>query len=160
MTINNPKNGHEEIKEPTNIVDVHDPFFLWGLLEHSDRTLIQADKTLSDDDRSRLYWSCHYYKRSAVCDHILKNYELIRTAHDAIKKLSEITEAGGKDEPDLTEIPVPFLLPTTPDFTVNELRNGSFVTSKGKPLKFTVVNKKGESKTYELISNSDKNIIP
>jgi hypothetical protein len=147
MATNNQKNEEEETEESTNIVNVHDPFFLWGLLEHSDRTLIQTDKTLSDDDRSRLYWSCYYHKRFKVCDYMLKNYEFIRTAHDAIKKLSEMTQAGGKDEPDLTEIPVPFLLPTTPDFTVNELRDGSFIASKGKPLKFTVVNKEGESKT-------------
>lgn len=147
MATNNQKNEEEETEESTNIVNVHDPFFLWGLLEHSDRKLIQADKTLSDDDRSRLYWSCYYHKRFEVCDYMLKTYEFIRTAHDAIKKLSEMTQAGGKDEPDLTEIPVPFLLPTAPDFTVNELRDGSFIASKGKPLKFTVVNKEGESKT-------------
>ena len=148
MAINRLKTDYdEENMEPTNIVDVHDPFFLWSLLEYSDQQLIQADKTFSDDDRSRLYWSCYYHKRSAVCDYILKNYKLIRTAHEAIKRLSEIADTGGKDEPNLTEIPVPFLLPTTPDFTVNELRDGSFIVSKVKPLKFTVVNKQGESKT-------------
>ncbi len=74
MATNNQKNEEEETEESTNIINVHDPFFLWGLLEHSDRTLIQTDKTLSDDDRSRLYWSCYYHKRFEVCDYMLKNY--------------------------------------------------------------------------------------
>jgi len=135
-----------ETEESTSIVDVHDPFFLWGLLEHSDRTLIEADKRLDDDDRSRLYWSCAYYKRSKICEHILQNHEQVRRADDAIKKLSEMTRTAGKNEPDLTQIPVPFLLPTDPKFVVNELRDGSFIPSKGKPLKFTVVDKAGNSK--------------
>jgi len=147
----NRKEEDGDNEESTNIVNVHDPFFLWGLLEHSDRTLIQANKTLSDADRSRLYWSCYYYQRAEVCEHILKNDDSVRIAHDAIEKLSKMTKAGGKDEPDLTEIPVPFLLPTSPDFIVNELRDGSFIPSKGKPLKFTVVNTEGKTKTYEII---------
>jgi len=145
MTNNNNLGKNNE--ESTNIVNVHDPFFLWGLLKYSDRSLIKANETLSDADRSRLYWSCHYYKRLEVCGYLLNKYELVRVAHDAIKKLSEMTKAGENDEPNLTEIPVPFLLPTSPDFLVNELRNGSFIPSKGKPLKFTVVNKEGKTKT-------------
>ena len=136
-----------QTKEPTSIVDVHDPFFLWGLLEHSEETLMHADKTLEGDDRSHLYWSCYYYDRSQVCDHILKNHESIRKADDAIKKLSEMTKAGAKSEPDLSQIAVPFPLPTTPTFIVQELRDASFIPSKGKPLKFTVVDPKGTSKT-------------
>ena len=143
----NSRKESDDDGEQLNIVNVHDPFFLWGLLQHSERSLIRAYETLSDADRSRLYWSCHYYKRSEVCYHILNNCELVRTARDAIDKLSELTKAGGKDAPDLTQISVPFILPTTPDFVVKELRDGSFVPSKGKPLKFTVVDENGNTKT-------------
>ena len=141
MSSNNQK------EEPTSIVDVHDPFFLWGLLEYSDETLLRADQTLEEDDRSHLYWSCYYYNRTQVCDYILQNHEPIRKADEAIKKLSEITKAGAKNEPDLSEIAVPFPLPTTPAFIVHELRDGSFISSKGKPLKFTAVDKDGKTKT-------------
>jgi hypothetical protein len=144
--MSNDNHLNQKDEESTNIVNVHDPFFLWGVLEHSNRSLLQAIETLSDADRSRLYWSCHYYKRSEVCDYILNHYQTIRTARDAIEKLSEMTKAGGKDEPDLTQIPVPFPLPTSPEFSVNELRDGSFIPSKGKPLKFTVVDKDGKTK--------------
>jgi hypothetical protein len=136
-------NEEEDHQESTNIVNIHDPFFLWSLLEHSDSILIEAIETLSDVDRSILYWSCHFHKRSKICENILNKSELIRAAQDAIEKLSEMT----KSEPDLTQISVPFLLPTSPDFIVNELRDGSFIQSKGKPLKFTVVNKEGKTKT-------------
>jgi hypothetical protein len=146
----NNLNEEDENDEPTNIVNVHDPFFLWGLLEHSDRALIRAYETLSDSDRSSLYWSCHFYKRSKVCDYVLNNCELVRTARDAIKQISKMTETRGKETPDLTQVPVPFILPTTPEFIVKELRDGSFVPSKGKPLKFTVVDEKGNTKTYEI----------
>jgi len=140
-------NSNKEDEETMNIVNVHDPFFLWGLMEHSDCSLIRSYETLSDVDRSRLYWSCHYYKREIVCEYVLEKCQLVRTAHDAIGKLSEITKAGGDKTPDLTQIPVPFMLPTTPDFIVHELRDGSFISSKGKPLKFTVVNREGQTKT-------------
>lgn len=139
--------GDDHNDEPTSIVDVHDPFFLWGLLEHSDKSLLHADKTLEEDDRSHLYWSCYYYNRSQVCDYILENHERIRKADQAIEKLSQITKAGAKTEPDLSAIAVPFPLPTTPTFLVNELRDGSFIPSKGKPLKFTAVDKDGNMKT-------------
>ncbi|CAF0920958.1 unnamed protein product [Adineta ricciae] len=138
---------NDDDDESTNIVNVHDPFFLWGLLEHSDRTLIRAYDTLSEPDRSRLYWSCHYYKRKAVCEYVLNNCQLVRTADEAIRKLSEMTAAVDKDELDLKQISVPFMLPTSPDFIVKELRDGSFVPSKGKPLKFTVVSEDGQTKT-------------
>jgi hypothetical protein len=144
-------NPNEEDDEPTNIVNVHDPFFLWGLVEHSDRSLIRAYETLSDADRSVLYWSCHYHKRSNVCKYVLNNCKLVRAARDAIEQLSKMAEAGDKETPDLTQIPVPFILPTTPDFIVTELRDGSFIPSKGKPLKFTVVDAKGNTKTYEIL---------
>jgi hypothetical protein len=139
--------AHSNSDEPTNIVNVHDPFFLWGIKEHSDETLIRAYDTLPDDDRSRLYWSCYYYKREKVCEYILKNCQLVRTAQEAIEKLSEMTKAGDSKEPDLTQIPVPFMLPTSPDFIVKELRDGSFIPSKGKPLKFTAVSEEGQTKT-------------
>ncbi|CAF0960162.1 unnamed protein product [Rotaria sordida] len=147
MTKNNDINTNKHKEESMNIVNVHDPFFLWGLIKHSDQSLIQANETLSDADRSLLYWSCHYYKRSNVCNYLLDNCKLVCTARDAIEKLSNITKAGGNETPDLTKIPVPFILPTSPDFIVKELRDGSFISSKGKPLKFTVINEKGETKT-------------
>ncbi|CAF1336413.1 unnamed protein product [Rotaria sp. Silwood1] len=151
MTNNNhlDKNKHKEEndqEESLNIVNVHDPFFLWGLLQHSDQSLIQANKTLSDADRSCLYWSCHYHKRSKVCEYLLENCELIRTARDAIEQLSTMTQEGDKNTPDLKEISVPFILPTSPDFIVKELRDGSFISSKGKPLQFKVVDEKGNTK--------------
>jgi hypothetical protein len=150
MTNYNNLNGHkheEEGDESMNIVNVHDPFFLWGLLEHSDRTLIRASETLSEADLSRLYWSCYYYKRSKVCEYVLDNCESVRIACDAIKHLSDMTKEGGSKTPDLKQIPVPFVLPTTPEFIVNELCDGSFIPSKGKPLKFTVIDKEGNKKT-------------
>ena len=75
----------------------------------------------------------------------------VDAARDAIEKLSKMTEAGDKEKPDLTQICVPFMLPTTPDFVVEELRDASFIPSKGKPLKFTVVDKNGNTKTYEIL---------
>jgi hypothetical protein len=140
-------NYNKEDDETMNIVNVHDPFFLWGLIEHSDRSLLRSYETLSDADRSRLYWSCHYHKRQKVCQYVLEKCRLVRTARDAIEKLSEITKAGGDKTPDLTQIPVPFMLPTTPDFIVHELRDGSFLSSNAKPLKLTVVNREGQTKT-------------
>lgn len=145
--LNNHKHEENDDEESMNIVNVHDPFFLWVLLELSDHTLIRASETLSDYDLSRLYWSCHYFKRSTVCEYVLDNCELVRIARDAIKKLSDMTKEGGNETPDLKQIPVPFMLPTTPDFIVHELRDGSFIPSKGKPLKFTVVDKEGNTKT-------------
>ncbi|CAF1477684.1 unnamed protein product [Adineta steineri] len=144
---NNNQNDDNDNEESLNIVNVHDPFFLWGLLEHSDRSLIRAYETLPDADRSRLYWSCHYHKRVNVCEYVLNNCELVRTAHNAIKKLSELAKAHKTKTPDLTEVPVPFMLPTSPDFIVNELCDGSFITSKGKPMKFTVIDQCGKRKT-------------
>jgi len=133
---------------PTNIVNVHDPFFLWGLFEHTDRTLLCALNTLSEADCSRLYWSCYYQKHERICQYLFNNYSHIHIAHDAIQKISQMTKiADIKATPDLSEIPVPFLLPTSPDFVVTELRDGSFIPSKGKPLKFTAVNREGETKT-------------
>jgi len=40
-----------------------------------------------------------------------------------------------------------FLLPTSPQFIVTELRDGFIIPSKGKPLKFTVVDREGNTKT-------------
>ncbi|CAF1013174.1 unnamed protein product [Rotaria sp. Silwood1] len=137
----------EENHDLTNIVNVHDPFFLWGLFEHSDRALLQALQTLSDADCSRLYWTCHYHKHKKVCECILDNYAPIRIARDAIAILSHMTKSGDNKIPDLTKIPVPFLLPTSPDFMVIELRDGSFIPSKGRPLKFTVIDREGNTKT-------------
>jgi hypothetical protein len=138
-------NGDQE--EPSNIVNIHDPFFLWGLLEHSDQNIIRAMETFSEDDLSRLYWSCHYHKRSTVCDYILKRYGSVRVAHEAIEKLSQVSKNAGDQSPDLSGVPVPFRLPTSPDFIVQELCEASIIPSKGKPLKFTVVNQEGERKT-------------
>jgi hypothetical protein len=132
--------------DSTNIVNVHDPFFLWGLFEHSDRKLIRSLGTLSEADCSRLYWSCHYHKHIKVCQYLLDNYSHIRIAHDAIEKLSQMTKSSDHKAPDLSEIPIPFLLPTSPQFSVIELRDGSFIPSKGKPLKFTVVDREGKTK--------------
>lgn len=146
MTADSPQ-VHNNNDEPSNIVNVHDPFFLWGVTEHSDDALIRAFDSLPDDDRSRLYWSCHYHKREKVCEHVLARCQLVRTARDAIEKLSDMTKAGGNEEPDLTQIPLPFMLPTSPDLIVKELRDGSFIASKGKPLKFTAVTEDGQTKT-------------
>jgi len=133
--------------ESTNIVNIHDPFFLWGLFEHSDRTLIRSLSTFSEADCSRLYWSCHYHQHKIVCQHLLENYSHIRIAHDAIEMLSQMTKSPDNKIPDLSQIPVPFLLPTSPQFVVTELRDGSFIPSKGKPLKFTVVDREKNTKT-------------
>lgn len=137
---------NENDEESTNIVNVHDPFFLWGILEHSDNTLIKSIETLSSDDLSRLYWSCYYHERSKVCEEILNKYETIRTANDAIKKLSEMTKETETDKPNLSQISVPFPLPTSPDLLVNKLTDASFILSKGKPLKFTVIDNDGKRK--------------
>jgi len=137
----------EHDNESTNIVNVHDPFFLWGLFEHSDQVLIQSLVTFSEADCSRLYWSCHYHKHEIVCQHLLENYSHVRIARDAIEILSQMTKASDNKTPDLSQIPVPFLLPTSPQFVVTELRDGSFIPSKGKPLKFTVVDREGNTKT-------------
>ncbi|CAF0739466.1 unnamed protein product [Rotaria sordida] len=153
LDLNVPIHNVDEIKyeeqthESTNIVNIHDPFFLWGLVEHSDRNLLQALKTLSDADCSRLYWSCHYRKHTELCQRILDNCAPIRIAHDAIAIISQMTKSGDSKIPDLTQVPVPFLLPTSPDFMVVELRDGSFIPSKGKPLKFTVIDRQGNTKT-------------
>jgi hypothetical protein len=142
-----PKHEEEEDDDTsTNIVNVHDPFFLWGLFEHSDRALIRALGTLSDADCSRLYWSCHYHKHTKVCQYVLDNNAPVRIARDAIEKLSGMTRGSDTKTPDLTQIPVPFLLPTSPQFIVTELRDGSFIPSKGRPLKFTVVDREGNTK--------------
>lgn len=61
--------------------------------------------------------------------------------------LSAMTKSADSKTPDLSQIPIPFLLPTSPQFTVIELRDGSFISSKGKPLKFTVVDPEGNTKT-------------
>ena len=132
---------------PTNVVNIHDPFFLWGVFEHSDRTLLRSLSILTDDDRSRLYWSCHYHKHNKVCQQLLDNYSHIRIAHDAIEIISAMTKAVDSATPDLSDIPVPFLLPTSPKFIVTELYNASFIPSKGKPLKFTVADREGNTKT-------------
>ncbi len=137
----------EENDDSRNIVNVHDPFFLWGVFEHSDRALMRSLGTLSDEDCSRLYWSCHYHKHETVCQYLLDNCAPVRIARDAIEKLSEMTKASDSKTPDLSQIPVPFLLPTSPQFVVIELCDGSFIPSKGKPLKFTVVNREGHKKT-------------
>jgi hypothetical protein len=130
----------------SNVVNVHDPFLLWGIFEHSDRRLLQASGTLPEADCSRLYWTCHYHKHTKVCQYLLENYSHIRIARDAMKKISAMTKAVNGKIPDFSEIPVPFLLPTSPQFVVTELRDGSFIPSKGKPLKFTAVNREGETK--------------
>lgn len=143
----NCNNLDKNDEESSNIVNVHDPFFLWGILEHSNYALIKSIETLSDEDLSCLYWSCYFHKRSKVCEEILSKYELSRTANDAIKKLSEMTKTAGKNEPDLTQVPVPFLLPTSPNSLVEKLSDGSFIPSKGKPFKFTVISKDEKSKT-------------
>ena len=133
--------------EPTNVVNIHDPFFLWGILEHPDRTLIQAIESLAERDLSHLYWSSYYHKRSTVCDRILDKHESIRAANDAVKKLSELAKTPTSETPDLSDIAVPFPLPTSPDFLVQQLRDGSYIPSKGKPLKFTAVDGDGKTKT-------------
>jgi len=143
------ENEHKEEDddhETTNIVNVHDPFFLWALFEHSDRALIRTLDTLSDADCSRLYWSCHYHKHTKVCQYVLDNKAPVCIAHDAIKKLSEMTKAADNKALDFSQIPVPFLLPTSPQFIVTELRDGSIIPSKGRPLKFTVVDRDGNTK--------------
>jgi hypothetical protein len=129
-------------------VNIHDPFLLWTLFVHSDRTLIRSLNQLSDVECSHLYWSCHYHKYSNICQHILDHYAPIRIAHDAMQTLSYIAKSIESKTPDLTEIPVPFLLPTSPDFLVVELRDASYIPSNGRPLKFTVVNREGKTKTY------------
>ena len=141
------RTGTDDEDDSTNIVNIHDPFFLWALFDHSDRALMRSLTTLSDSDCSQLYWTCHYHKHAKVCQYILDNYAPVRIAHDAIEQLSQIAKAGDQKVPDLTHIPVPFLLPTSPDFMVTELRDGSYIPSKGRPLKFTVVNRQGHSKT-------------
>jgi hypothetical protein len=141
------ENTHDDDDDSTNIVNVHDPFFLWGLFEHSDRALIRAIKTLPEIECSRLYWSCHYHKHEKVCQYLLDNYSHIRIARDAIEILSSMTKSADSKTPDLSQIPIPFLLPTSPQFVVIELRDGSFIPSKGKPLKFTVVDREGNTKT-------------
>jgi hypothetical protein len=141
------KNNEDDDDCPTNVVNIHDPFFLWALFEHSDRVLIRSLSTLTEEDCSRLYWSCHYHKHTKVCQQLLDNYSHIRIAHDAIEKISAMTKAADGKTPDLSEIPIPFLLPTSPNFIVTELRDGSFIPSKGKPLKFTVVDREGNTKT-------------
>lgn len=141
---NNASDNDEDTT--TNIVNVHDPFFLWGLFEHSDRALLRSLNTLSEADCSRLYWSCYYQKHAKVCQYLLDNYSHIHIAHDAIQKISQMTKAAENKTPDFYDIPVPFLLPTSPHFVVTELRDGSFIPSKGKPLKFTAVNREGETK--------------
>lgn len=144
--INADDTKEEDSNEPTNIVNVHDPFFLWGLFEHSDRALIRAFGTLSDADCSRLYWSCHYHKHEKVCQYVLENNSRICIARDAIEKISAMTKAADSQNLDLSQIPVPFLLPTSPQFTVVEVRDGSIIPSKGKPLKFTAVDAEGNTK--------------
>jgi hypothetical protein len=141
------KNAEDDDDCPTNVVNIHDPFFLWCLFEHSDRALIRSLATLSEADCSRLYWTCHYHKHTKVCQQLLDNYSHIRIAHDAIEKISTMTKAVDGKTPDLSEIPIPFLLPTSPEFIVTELRDGSFIPSKGKPLKFTVVDREENTKT-------------
>ncbi|CAF0893444.1 unnamed protein product [Adineta ricciae] len=143
----NADDSKEDSNEQTNIVNVHDPFFLWGLFEHSDRALIRAFGTLSDADCSRLYWSCHYHKHEKVCQYVLENNSRICIARDAIEKISAMTKAADSQNLDLSQIPVPFLLPTSPQFTVVEVRDDSIIPSKGKPLKFTAVDQEGNTKT-------------
>lgn len=133
--------------EPTNIVNVHDPFFLWGIFEHTDRALLRSLQTLSEEDCSRLYWSCHYHKHTQVCQHLLDNYSHIRIAHDAMEQISHLAKSADNKTVDLSLIPIPFLLPTSPQFLVTELRDGSYIPSKGRPLKFTVVDQEGNTKT-------------
>ena len=116
--------------ETSNIVNVHDPFFLWGLFEHSDRALIRIISTVTDADRSRLYWSCHYNKHEHVCQRILDDYAPVRIARDAMEKISQISKSAESKIPDLTQIPVPFLLPTSPEFLAIELRDGSLYSIK------------------------------
>lgn len=132
--------------EQSNIVNIHDPFFLWGLLEHSDERLIQSIGALKDEDLSRLYWSCYFHQRTAVCDGIRKKSQSIQVEQDAIDKLSALAKKAKEDQPDLSDIQVPFRLPTSPDFLVKELTDASYIPSKGKPLKFTAVNDRGEKK--------------
>ena len=138
---------HDNEEEPSNLVNIHDPFFLWGLLEHTDQGIIRAMETFSEDDLSRLYWSCHFHKRSTICNYILKRYESARVTHEAIEKLSAMSKKPGDQSPELNQVSVPFRLPTSPDFVVRELCDGSFIPSKGKPLKFTAVSEEGKRKT-------------
>lgn len=140
-----------EQEEQPNIVNVHDPFFLWGLLQHSDELLIESINKIDEDDLSRLYWSCYYHKRSNVCEAILKTSRSIRLAHDAMKKLSTLASKVQNDQPNLNEIETPFRLPTSPNFLVEKLDDASYIPSKGKPLKFVVHNDRGEKKTSEKI---------
>ena len=133
--------------DSSNIVNIHDPFFLWGVFEHTDRALIRSLSTLSDADCSRLYWSCHYHKHTKVCQRILDDYAPVRIARDAMAQISEVAKSVETKTPDLSQIPIPFLLPTSPLFRVVELREASYIPSKGRPLKFTVVNPEGQTKT-------------
>ena len=133
--------------DSSNIVNIHDPFFLWGVFEHTDRALIRSLTTLSDADCSRLYWSCHYHKHTKVCQRILDNYAPVRIAHDAMEQISQVAKSADTKAPDLSQIPIPFLLPTSPHFLVTELRDASYIPSKGRPLKFTVVDREGHTKT-------------
>ncbi|CAF0829009.1 unnamed protein product [Adineta steineri] len=146
VPIHNTDENEDDDDESTNIVNVHDPFFLWGIFEHKDRALIRAIGALSDADCSRLYWSCHYHKHNRVCQYVLDNNAPVCIARDAIEKISIMAKAADSKSLDLSEIPVPFLLPTSPQFIVTELRDGSIIPSKGKPLKFTVLDREGNTK--------------
>ncbi|CAF4708949.1 unnamed protein product, partial [Rotaria sp. Silwood2] len=117
-----------------------------SLFEHCNRALLQVLTTLSDADCSRLYWTCHYHKHTKLCQYILDNYAPVCIARDAIAILCQMVKSSDSKIPDLTQTPVPFLLPTSPDFMVIELHDGSFIPSKGKPLKFTVVDCEGNTK--------------
>lgn len=109
INVPDSKYEKEEEEDSKNIVNIHDPFFLWGLFEHSDRALMQALKTLSDADCSRLYWSCHYHKHIKVCQFILDNYAPVCIARDAMEQISQIAKTGDRSKtPDLSQIPVPF----------------------------------------------------
>ena len=143
MTESNADDNDDEL---TNVVNVHDPFFLWGIFEHSDRTLLRSLQTLTEEDCSRLYWSCHYRKHTKVCQYLLDNYSHIRIAYDAMEQISQLAKSADNKTPDLSQVPIPFLLPTSPKFLVTELRDASYIPSKGRPLKFTVADREGNTK--------------
>lgn len=71
------ENLDDDDDDSTNIVNVHDPFFLWGVFEHSNRALIRSFSILSEADCSRLYWSCHYHKQTGVCQRLFEKIMLI-----------------------------------------------------------------------------------
>ncbi|CAF0750751.1 unnamed protein product [Didymodactylos carnosus] len=133
----------EKRKANPNIVNIHNPFFLWDL--NDDEDILAAVNTLNETDRSRLYWTCHYRKRDKICNFLLENYSGVRIAHDAMQMISQFTKHPDK-QVDFSNVPLPFPLPTSPNFIVYEIKEPSFIPSAGKPLKFNVYDREKNKK--------------